>query len=176
MFWNRIFSKIFVSSFPSFGKRHEKSSSPFFITSQSNVEPEIQILKVIYKTHLSELQWAALPESNTACSSTSGQEFLSLPPPTAQCMATLYFAYWKTVGNQLAAVVMKVKLTSFCYSVLSFGYALPTLTYLISEPVCLTKGRCNYGVDLWYNQKSSHPKFYIHFFIDKHQFAYFMLS
>ena len=30
----------------------------------------------------------------------------------------------------------------------------------------LTKGRCNYGVDLWYNQKSSHPKFYIHFFID----------
>ena len=116
----------------------KKSSSPFFITSQSNVEPEIQILKVIYKTHLSELQWAALPESNTACSSTSGQEFLSLPPPTAQCMATLYFAYWKTVGNQLAAVVMKVKLTSFYYSVLSFGYALPPLTYLISEPVCLT--------------------------------------
>ena len=29
-----------------------------------------------------------------------------------------------------------------------------------------TKGRCNYGVDLWYNQKSSHPKFFIHFFID----------
>ena len=28
------------------------------------------------------------------------------------------------------------------------------------------KGRCNYGIDLWYNQKSSHPKFYIHFFID----------
>ena len=22
------------------------------------------------------------------------------------------------------------------------------------------------GVDLWYNQKSSHPKFFIHFFID----------
>ena len=43
-------------------------------------------------------------------------------------MATLYFAYWKTVGNQLAAVVMKVKLTSFCYSVLSFGsYALVLL-------------------------------------------------
>ena len=30
----------------------------------------------------------------------------------------------------------------------------------------LPKGRCNYGVDLWYNQKSSHPKFYIRFFID----------
>ena len=30
----------------------------------------------------------------------------------------------------------------------------------------MTKGRCNYGVDLWYNQKSSHPKFFIHFFID----------
>ena len=28
------------------------------------------------------------------------------------------------------------------------------------------KGRCNYGVDRWYNQKSSHPKFHIHFFID----------
>ena len=28
------------------------------------------------------------------------------------------------------------------------------------------KGRCNYSVDLWYNQKSSTPKFYIHFFID----------
>ena len=28
------------------------------------------------------------------------------------------------------------------------------------------KGRCNYGVNLWYNQKSSTPKFYIHFFID----------
>ena len=30
----------------------------------------------------------------------------------------------------------------------------------------LIKGRCNYGVDLWYNQKSSHPKFFIYFFID----------
>ena len=31
---------------------------------------------------------------------------------------------------------------------------------------CGFKGRCNYGVDFWYNQKSSHPKFHIHFFID----------
>ena len=31
---------------------------------------------------------------------------------------------------------------------------------------CGFKGRCNYGVDFWYNQKSSHPKFHINFFIE----------
>ena len=40
----------------------------------------------------------------------------------------------------------------------------------ISVPILIsilfTKGGSNYGINLWYNQKSSHPKFFIHFFID----------
>ena len=52
----------------------------------------------------------------------------------------------------------------------NFPFDLPVHLHfnLVGSLVVLfaTKGRCNYGVDLWYNQKSSHPKFFIHFFID----------
>ena len=58
---------------------------------------------------------------------------------------------------------------AFCIIPLAFSVSIQKICMILRSDcqVCLNcKGRCNYGVDLWYNQKSSHPKFHIHFFID----------
>ena len=102
------------------------SFSMYLLSTQEHTIPLcVKILQILFQL---ELSWFWIEGNGRFW------DFLTFYVPlcskklSVQCMATLYFAYWKTVGNQLAAVVMKVKLTSFYYSVLSFGsYALVLL-------------------------------------------------